>query len=226
MILFIAIFIASIAAGFLDVFALYMNTYFWEFSSQDLTFLLTAAVIGALLAFISMKTLALYFDKKRLMLMCMAAALISGPLPVILRLFDVLPENGSVFILYLIFLSTLISVFSSVVMIILAGSMIADVIDLNQKLSGKRQEGMFYAATSFSAKATTGVGGFIAGLALDIIHFPAGLDLTSIDPGTLVSLGVANVLVVTLSWGGAIIIMSKYTLTREKHAQILVDIQA
>jgi hypothetical protein len=59
----------------------------------------------------------------------------------------------------LIFLPTLISVFVGVTTIILAGSMVAVSIDLNELSRGKRQEGMFCAATTFSGKATTGVGG-------------------------------------------------------------------
>ena len=45
--------------------------------------------------------------------------------------------------------------------------MIADTVDENELITGKRQEGMFASAIAFSAKATSGIGGFLAGVALD-----------------------------------------------------------
>ena len=48
------------------------------------------------------------------------------------------------------------------------------IIDEHEHETGKRQEGIFFAASSFSAKATTGIGNVIAGIALDLISWPRG----------------------------------------------------
>ncbi len=69
----------------------------------------------------------------------------------------------------------------------------ADVIDEHEHRTGRRQEGIFFAASSFSAKASTGVGNMIAGFALDIIAWPRGAHIRSaadIPAETVTNLGL------------------------------------
>src|SRR6202012_3459327 len=56
---------------------------------------------------------------------------------------------------------------------IVAQSMMADAADEHEYLFGVRREGLFFAGLSFAYKAASGLGGFFAGVALDLIHFPA-----------------------------------------------------
>jgi len=55
---------------------------------------------------------------------------------------------------------------------IVQSSMLADIVEHSEMSTGRREEGLFFAARSFAAKATSGVGAFFAGVALDIINFP------------------------------------------------------
>ncbi len=57
--------------------------------------------------------------------------------------------------------------------------MVADIVDHHELATGKRQEGIFFAAISFATKATSGVGSLIAGIALDLIHWPRGAHIQS-----------------------------------------------
>jgi len=55
-------------------------------------------------------------------------------------------------------------------------SMMADAADEHEHLFGARREGLYFAGISFSAKASSGLGAIIAGIILDVINFPHGLD--------------------------------------------------
>jgi len=52
------------------------------------------------------------------------------------------------------------------------GKMIAEVSDEHDLATGKRQEGVFYAALSFVSKAPIGIGGMISGFGLWLIDWP------------------------------------------------------
>ena len=71
--------------------------------------------------------------------------------------------------------------------------MVADIADNHELTTGKRQEGIFFAASSFATKTTSGVGSLIAGVALDVIHWPRGAHIQSaadIPVETIAGLGL------------------------------------
>ncbi len=53
--------------------------------------------------------------------------------------------------------------------------MLADTADEHEWLFGVRREGLFFSGLTLAYKAASGLGGLMAGLALDAIHFPTNL---------------------------------------------------
>ena len=70
------------------------------------------------------------------------------------------------------------------------GAPLADVTDEHELLTGRRQEGIFFAARAFFGKLTTGLGHLLAGIGLDAIAFPTGSKPGELDPETLFQFGV------------------------------------
>ena len=69
--------------------------------------------------------------------------------------------------------------------------MVADIADEHELATGKRQEGIFFAAVSFANKTTTGLGSFIGGVGLDLISWPTEVhSAVDIAPEKLVQLGL------------------------------------
>ena len=56
----------------------------------------------------------------------------------------------------------------------LVSAMIADVVEDSEIKTGRRSEGIFFAANSFAQKAVNGLGVVVAGQILAIIQFPTG----------------------------------------------------
>jgi len=83
-----------------------------------------------------------------------------------------------------------IAVFGATAGAVNAGSMIADVTDEHELRTGRRQEGIFFAALAFAVKATVGVGQFVAGVSIDAIGLSAGAAPGSVSPETIRALGV------------------------------------
>jgi len=105
------------------------------------------------------------------------------------------------------------------------GSMVADIVDERELETGQRQEGIFFAATSFSAKATSGLGSFFAGIALDLIAWPRGAHIKTaadVPPETIVNLGLVYGPIIAAFGFVSIWCYTHHRLTRERHAEILV----
>lgn len=212
---------AAVAAGFNDVIGLYMSTYFWGLRTDQIAVLVYALAIGALLAVGLARPVMYRFDKKRTALGLAACALVIGPLPVLLRLAAMMPPNGSPWLVPILFVHALGMVTAIVAVGIGVSSMLADIVDEHELNTGRRQEGMFVAAISFVGKATSGLGGLLAGLALDAIGFPRGAEPGAVSERLLVDLGTVVAPLLLLLYLLAVACLSRYDLTRTRHREIL-----
>jgi Na+/melibiose symporter-like transporter len=223
--LLVASLFAAAAGGFNDVVGLYMSTYFWEFSTSEIAVLVASLVLSVILAFAITPALTARFDKKKVALAFASFGVACGPLPVFLRLLGWLPENGDPMLLPIILIHGVLLVTGVIAIGILIASMIADAIDEAELSTGKRQEGMFMSAIAFSAKATSGVGGFFAGLVLDLIHFPTQADPGSVPPEKIFKLGLAVGPGLLLFYLLMLYFISRYRITRERHREILSELE-
>jgi glycoside/pentoside/hexuronide:cation symporter, GPH family len=218
---------AAVAGGFSDVVGLYVNTYFWEFSSEQIAVLVYGLVPGVILSFLVARPLSERFDKKRASLALAWFAVCFGPLPIFLRLIGWFPENGDRLLLPLILCHGVISVALVVSIGITVSSMLADVADEGELRSGKRQEGMFNATISLAMKATSGLGGLVAGISLDLISFPRGADPGSVAPDKVTALGFAVGPGLLALYFVTLAFLARYPITRARHREILdaLDLQ-
>jgi len=105
------------------------------------------------------------------------------------------------------------------------GAMMADAADEHDFLFGKRREGLYFAGLGFAGKAATGLGALVAGVALDLIRFPAhAAEQASAPPipaGTLSALCfVAGPLVAIVSAIATLMLMF-YRIDRKRHEDVV-----
>ena len=225
--LVVASLFASVGGAFTDIFGLYLNSYFWEFAPEQLAAFVPALVMGVAVGAALARPISVRFDKRHAALALATAAVFVGPLPVFLRLAGLMPANGSSRLLAVLVAHSAFMVACAVSIGILIGSMISDTIDQNELEHGSRREGLFSSAIAFSAKAATGVGTFLAGLALDLIHFPRP---TPGEPPPVVAPEQATALGWIVGpglfglWLMPLVFLSRYRLTRAEHARILQEL--
>ena len=216
---------ASVAGGFSDVVGLYVNTYFWEFSTDEISILLGALVLGLILALSLTRPISERYDKKTAVVGMASFGVFFGPLPIFLRLLDWLPANGHPAHLWLISAHSLLIVAAVIAIVIIIGSMIADTVDQNELVTGQRQEGIFVSAIAFTTKATSGIGSFIAGVALDVIAFPRGAEPGTVDPDKVYALGLAVGPGLIVLYFFMLFFFSRYKITREDHSKTLAELE-
>jgi Na+/melibiose symporter-like transporter len=98
--------------------------------------------------------------------------------------------------------------------------MLTDTIDEHELNTGRREEGLFFAARSFAVKACFGFGAFFAGVALDVIKFPKGANPTNVPAEALTKLAILAGPVSMLMMLLTIVIVWRYPLHETRHAEI------
>ena len=127
---------------------IYMRTYFWGLGPEDLRWF-GLAYIGALIAFVTVVPLQNRIDKKYVMSICAALSLIDAAGLVALRFLDVLPDNGDPTLVGLLIVNGVFRAYIGATALIMFISMVADTLDVQELLTGQRQEGVFNSATAF-----------------------------------------------------------------------------
>jgi len=227
--LFAGVLIVFMMVGVDSALNLHMNTYFWELSSRDNIFYFVAYPCGALVGTLFVRKLNEIFDKKPSIVIGTGWWAFCQIVPVVLRLLGWFPDNGTDALLWTLVIVKFVQGLGVVQALVTFGSMVADIVDEHELATGKRQEGIFFASVSFSGKFTTGIGSVVGGIALDLIDWPRGVEIQTaadVPAQTLTWLGLVYGPIVA---GFAVVSVWCYTkhhLNRERHAQIVRELQA
>ena len=225
--LFTGVLVVFIMVGVTTALDIYMFTYFWELDETIIVPVLLAYAIGnALGTFVSVPLFAALGKKTCLIIGGLAYAFFQN-VPVALRLLDYFPENGDPLLVPALILIKVIQGFATAQANVGYGSMMADVCDEHEYNTGRRQEGSFFAAVAFSAKATSGFGTVIAGFVLWAIEWPVGANIQSaadLEPQVLLNMAIFYGPVVAVLGFISVLFYFGYKLTPEMHKKILEEL--
>ena len=226
LVLFVGALITACIGGTVGSLGTYTSTYFWGLAPAQLRWF-SLAVIGAVLAFVTLPLLQKHFDKKTLLIAAFGLALVDGVTIIGLRLLDMLPANGTPTLFAILVTNQVFRTYLDTILGVMFVSMMADSLDFQELRTGRRQEGMFAAALSFSTKATAGIGVFVAGLVLqNLIRWPAKGHLGPVDPEAIIRLGLVAGVMVPLFYIIPLCTGFLYRITREQHADIRRQVEA
>ena len=222
--LFLAAIFGAIASGLSASMTFYFTSFFWGFTPQQ-TGLLTisvfvSAIIGAVMAPIVTKSI----GKKQGAMIIGLVAFLGAPLPIVLRLLGVMPENGDPTLFWIVMLANMVDTGLIICFQILSASMLADLVEDAEIKTGRRSEGIFFAASTFIRKSVQGLGVITAGFVLAAAQFPAGVKPDQMPDEALTRLGLFYVPTILFLWFTMLAIMSTYRLKREDHENNLREL--
>lgn len=217
------LFFAGIA-GIGGVFDMYMNTYFWAFTPDDLRWF-AFSIFGAMVAFVVVPLLQQRFQKQHILVTVLSVTMVLAMLKVIFRFADIWPDNGNPWLVVALVIHTSFAAGLLTVAGIMFGSMVADMVDEQELRVGRRQEGVFASAIGFSSKATSSLGLIIGGFLLDYaIGFPRGTQPGEVPDNTLFRLAFTDGILVPVCYFLPIWMLTRYTLTRERLRAIQAEL--
>jgi Na+/melibiose symporter-like transporter len=200
---------------------LYFTTYFWEFSSFQIGMFTFSSLAAAIVAFTIAPRIASRFDKKPAAMILIPLGLAINVAPVVLRLFGAFLANGSPALYPTIWILNVFSVGLGITGTILFTSMIADVVEDSELKTGRRQEGLFFAAVAFVNKAVSGMGIFTSGLIISAIHFPQHAKPGTVAPSVIRALGLTYVPIQAALYGTTVLLLIGYRISRRSHEETL-----
>ena len=207
----------GMAVGLTAALTLYFNTYFWELSSTQMLVLVMLNFVSAAIAFAVAPGLSSHYGKKAVAVGTSIAGLIIGPLPIILRLVGFFPANGSPLLLPMLGVHTTVLITLFIITSIVLASMLADVVEDSEIGTGRRSEGVFFAARAFVDKSVSGIGIFSSTVLLYLIGFPKGAQPGAIDPTVVRNLGLAYTPTIVVLYLIAVACMTTYRINRATH---------
>lgn len=205
---------------------LYIFTYFWQLTTREIGVVMPMNIIGAMIGALMARQLTSMIGDKRTTFISSTiwfAAFISGP--VILRLVNILPENGHVSVLLFLATTTFLAATSLGVSISIAASMVADVTDEHELVYHTRQEGIYYGAVSLMGKVASGMGAFMAGIALDVSGLGDKANIAINNPNASYSYGLMWVFFVLIVGVIIVLVMRPYKLDQARHVEILKQLE-
>ena len=215
--LFAAAMLGAVATGLSASLTFYFTTYFWGFTSQQIGVItlgvFASAAIGAGLAPIVSRRM----GKKRGAMVVGLIAFLGAPLPIMLRLVGLLPSNEDPIIFWLVFATNTIDTGLIICFQTLTAAMIADLVDQSELRTGRRSEGVFFAAITFVRKTVLGLGLIAASFVLALAAFPEGAKAGEVPDGALWRLGAYYVPTILALWLSMIAVLSTYKLGRDDH---------
>ena len=207
----------SISWGLANTLTLFVNTYFWEFEATQIKYFLPIYFVATLFAFYLTPRLVNIYDKRIIVLVCIAAVGLLSPAAFIMYNLGLTREKGSMQLVFFISSFLVFLITFNIVGIMVRDSMIGDIADEVELQSGKRQEGILFAAVGFMQKLNAGLGTFFAGQVLNFINF----DRYNHTVEQAYSLAFVQGPVTTILMIVPIIIFYSYSLSASRHQEIL-----
>lgn len=226
LVLFVSGMFAAVAAGLSSALNIYFNTYFWEIDSDQISRLVITLFFSAGLAQAATPRLSLAIGKKRAAILLAGLGCVLAPMTIVLRLLGWFPENGSPGLLPTLIGFTAVEVTLIIGWSILVGSMVADVVEESEVKTGRRSEGLFFAARSFMQKAVSGVGVLTSTLILSAIGFPADAKPGAVDPQVVRDLGIVYAPTIVVLYALAVVCLTAYRIDRASHQETLATLAA
>jgi GPH family glycoside/pentoside/hexuronide:cation symporter len=218
--LFFGIVVFFVTRGVQETLGLHMSTYFWLLSPNEIQSVQLALAIGFIPGVPFWTLVSRRLDKKPTFLVSVSLFSVFSLIPPLAFIAGYFPDRASPLYLATLIITVVLAAFCAAGGIVTAGSMMADIADEHELLTGRRQEGIFFGALTFAGKSASGLGHGIAGLGIDWIEFPTRAVPGTVAAHKIVSLGILYGPGIAVLAVIAISLMTGYALDRERHAAI------
>lgn len=203
----------------------HMNVFFWRFDTGQISLLVVPLLIGFVPGILATRALHGRFDKRPTMIASIVGTTVLVNAPVLAALAGWIELDGGPQLFAVMFVVLLASSAGGGVAITTAGSMMADVAQEHEFLTGRSLQGVLFAAVSFSGKAASGIGHLYSGTGLDVIAFPLGANPSEVSPEAVSGLATLY-LVATISALFGIAALFFYRIDRSRYEETLAAISA
>ena len=224
--LLIGLIALSASTGTRETVTSYASLFFWELPEKQIRVFGLVTPPAYFVAFFATVWLHRRIDKRNTIVASVSLLGVCMLTPIAMRLLGLAPANGSAALLPFLLVFVFGFYLSLAMLMISALSALADIADEHELNTGRRQEGVFYAARTFFLKMSSGLGHVVAGVALDIIQFPAGAKPGEVSEDIVFKLGLLDGPIAAIPAFISIAFYAAYRIDRNKHIEIQRALEA
>ena len=207
--------------GTYAVLWVYIYSYFWEFTNEQIAIIVVPMAFAALLLPPLMRRLTAGREKKAVAIFAMIGGMAVNVIPIALRLLGFFPENGTDAVFYIMMAAGFIETLMFLIYDISWDAMVSDLTERVELETGRRNEGVIASSISFVNKCADGLGALIGGVVLSMIAFPTETAVGEVPQDTVDQLGLAYGPLVSLIWLMAVLALARYRISRSRHQEML-----
>jgi glycoside/pentoside/hexuronide:cation symporter, GPH family len=226
-ILFAAGLLFNIQTGLSQALGLHVATFFWQLSSGQIQGLGLATVFGLATAAPFAGSIAQRIEKRTMVIIGVIGMILCQILPATLKLLGLLPFTGDGLIAFLATMGFVGGALMASTLIAFV-SIVPDAADEHELLFGTQRQGLYFAGWSFATKTATGAGVLIAGVALQLVNFPAHISeqdtAVALPERMMAWLAIAHGPAASLLSLAAVALMLLYRIDKRRHARIIADL--
>lgn len=223
--IFLTAVIASITLGLSQSLSSFMSTFFWRLKPVQIGIItlviFVSAGIGAGLA----PVLTRRMGKKNGIILVGVLGLVTFPASILLRLTGAITA-GTDAAFWVVLIQGQVDVILIVAQQALLMSMVSDLVEHSEIRTGRRSEGVFFAANTFVMKVTSGAGVMAAGLVLALAQIPPGARPEQTADASLITLGWWYLPAVLLLRLLMLLSILPYAVDRRRHEENLQTLGA
>jgi glycoside/pentoside/hexuronide:cation symporter, GPH family len=218
--------LSSVGLGLRNGLDIYFGLYFWELPQSQLAILGMAGAAGAVIGAPLAPSVIHRLGKKQALIIFAAIAQTLSALPIALRLIGVMPENDSPWLFRILLIDSIIHVSFAMVAIVSLTAMLADVVEDVEVKTGRRSEGLLFAADNFFKKMVSSVGVLLVGMVLALAQFPSNVERGEVPTEILNRMALIYLPLLVVLIAGYLIAVSFYRIDRGIHEDNLNTLKA
>lgn len=211
--------------GAASALSFYVAGYLWQLTQVQKFLIAFAPMAMLVIAPFLVSVLAKRLDKKAAICVFAVLYFTCGALPYLLYLLDLAPAIGTAALFHFVLAFHCLAFTGLFGVLVIANSMLADLVDVMELKTGKRQEGVLSAAFSFAQKMTFIFGTMIASLCLIAIKFPKQTEPSLVPQATIDGLAFASIIIGITFTALGVWSFLKYGLNRADLAAIKAQIE-
>ena len=213
------------SVGMTSALSIYFGTYLWGFNSAQLAILTLDSLAGAFLALFFAPFISRKIGKRNAAFVLAIVAVVFASAPYLLRLSGLFFENGDPLLIFAIFFFSMMFLLCGVSSAVLTHAMIGDIVEESQLRTGRRSEGLFYAANTLMQKSTSGLGVFVAGMLIAYVGIAPGVDPRTLDPEIPRMLALVYVPALIVLYIGGAGFLFAYRIDRASHEANISELE-
>ena len=218
--LLLGLLVLSAMFGTRETLNSYLGLFFWELPEKKMRLFGLASPPAFVISFFLTWRLHRWFEKRDAIMGAACLSVFAATTPIVLRLMGAFPPNGAPTLMpWLLFFHFLFYLGFSILTISVM-SALADIADDHELSTGRRQEGLFFAARTFFGQLASGLGHLLAGLSIDLINFPKGAKPGQVAEEVLFKLGIVDGPIASIPAVIALFFYARYRITKRRHAEI------